>query len=132
MKTNILILIMITAMFSIVSCGDDDDNNNEANTLGVGAQCVDTEECDVENGQECLLDFKGGYCGISQCITDEECPQGSRCVAHDDGVNYCFLVCLDKDECNINRGVDFESNCSSSITFVEEPQDSKACVPPSN
>ncbi len=130
MKT-LYTLLMVAGLVLAVSC-DDDDSNNEANKLGVGAQCTTVEECDADTGQTCLFDFKGGYCGISDCQADDECPEGSRCVAHDDGVNYCFLVCTDKIECNVNRDVDNESNCSSSITFVEEPQDAKACVPPSN
>ncbi|MDA3864212.1 MAG: hypothetical protein PF689_10145, partial [Deltaproteobacteria bacterium] len=92
MKTNILIIqIFLSLIFVFSSC--DDDNDNEANKLGVGAQCTTNEECDLENDQSCLLDFKGGYCGVMDCIADEECPEGSRCVAHDDGNNYCFLIC---------------------------------------
>ena len=45
-------------------------------------------------------------------------------------VNYCFLVCTTKDQCNQNRTVDNESNCSSNINPVEGGED-KVCVPPS-
>ena len=68
--------------------------------------------------------------GVQDCTDDAGCPQGSACVAHDDGVNYCFRVCANKSECNYNRAADNESNCSSNITFVEGGG-GKACVPPS-
>ena len=128
--TNLFVIIIsLTMLFALSAC--DDDKGNKANELGVGAQCTETAQCDVET-QECLLDFKGGYCGVKDCTADLDCPEGSRCVTHDDGFNYCFLICVDKADCNVNRDVDNEANCSSSITFVEEPQDGKACVPPSN
>jgi hypothetical protein len=122
-------LLALSVLFALAAC--DDDDGKEADKLGVGAQCTATAECDEET-QECLLDFKGGYCGVKECTGDVDCPGGSRCVAHDDGFNYCFLVCIDKAECNVNRDLDNESNCSSSIDFVDEPQDVKACIPPSN
>lgn len=114
----------------LAACGDDDgDGSTEADKRGVGAACAKTEDC-TEQGQICLP-FKGGYCGIADCTGDVDCPSGSRCVTHDDGKNYCFRVCLDKSECNRNRPVDFESNCSSNITFVDSGKGEKACVPPS-
>jgi hypothetical protein len=45
-------------------------------------------------------------------------------------VNYCFRACVDKAECNANRGPEVESNCSSNITRVDGGE-TKACVPPS-
>lgn len=109
------------------ACGGDD-----ADALGVAAQCTASDECDMDNGQSCLLDFKGGYCGIEDCTGDADCPENSACVAHDDGTNYCFRICVNKSECNDNRDVDNEANCSSSVDFVEEQVESiKACVPPS-
>ena len=100
----------------------------QAMRLGVGAACDSNEDC-AETAPECLP-FKGGYCGLADCEGDEDCPGGSKCVTHDDGVNYCFLVCLDKPECNRHRPLDSEANCSSNITFVED-DNVKACVPPS-
>ena len=112
------------------SCGDEPEN--EADRLGVGAACaVDT---DCQDTQSCLLDFKGGYCGIKACKSDADCPEVSACVAHDDGSNYCFRTCTDKPQCNANRAADNESNCSSSVVFTdaETNKSVKACVPPSN
>jgi len=123
--------ILISAMFlcaATSACNSD----NDADALGIGAECVATEECEETTEQECLTDFKGGYCGIKDCVDNADCPDSSACVTHDDGLNYCFRTCLDKAECNANRSADQESNCSASIVFVEERDDNlKACVPPS-
>ncbi|WP_146155587.1 hypothetical protein [Enhygromyxa salina] len=100
----------------------------EADELGVGAECSGAADC--LDGQACLAQFKGGYCGIKDCELDVDCPEGAACVAHDDGNNYCFRICVDKAECNLNRGPDVESNCSANITFTDGGG-GKACVPPS-
>ena len=132
---------MVVGVLAVaVTCGDpdeDDDPETEADELGVGAACGSNDDCnpedadtDGEQDQECLPQFKGGYCGLEGCAADEDCPEASRCVAHDDGANYCFRVCVDKAECNVNRPPDAESNCSSNITFVDGGG-GKACVPPS-
>ena len=114
-------------MMFAFACGDDADD------LGVGAQCSADDQCNVDLMQVCLA-FKGGYCGIKGCMTEEDCPDLSSCVAHSDGMNYCFRNCVDKAECNENRDAANEANCSSNITFVV-PADNvglKACVPPSS
>ncbi len=123
-----LLLTMSFTLGAAASCGDD---GTEADLLGVGAECTSTDECDAETMQECLPQFAGGYCGIEGCTADADCPEASACVAHDDGVNYCFRICEDKPDCNANRSVDNEANCSSSVVFVEDAQGRKACVPPS-
>lgn len=124
MRTILLPFLLIAP----AACG----GGNEADELGVGAQCTDNSECDEDTSQICLREFKGGYCGIENCSTDEECPQASACVAHTDGTNYCFRTCIDKAECNENRDAEQESNCSANIVFVEEQDEAtKACVPPS-
>lgn len=111
-----------------IGCGSD-DKGSEADRRGVGASCSVNADC-TEAGQSCLP-FKGGYCGIADCTKDAECPAGSACVQHDDGKNYCFLICVEKVNCNVNRPLEFESNCSSNITFVSGDKTRKACVPPS-
>jgi hypothetical protein len=124
--------LVVTAM--VVACGDDDGPppGSEADWHGVGAACSTDADCLEEEGQRCLTDFSGGYCGIRDCTADEDCPQGSACVTHDDGVNYCFLLCIDKPDCNRNRPPSAESNCVGSITFVESNHNNdKACEPPS-
>jgi hypothetical protein len=120
----------------VVACGGDDDGT-EADRYGVGAECRVDDDClqsedDSEPVQRCLMQFKGGYCGVADCTGDDDCPSGSACVAHTDGDNYCFRICVDKGECNRNRGPEVESNCSSNITFVDDSNQGKACVPPSS
>lgn len=117
-------------------CSDNDGPATEADYVGVGAECIDNDDClqpenDSDPVQICLTQFKGGYCGIENCESNDDCPQGSACVAHEDGANYCFRRCTDKSECNINRSADAESNCSANIDFVVPSTTGKACVPPS-
>lgn len=114
------------ALVMLAACGD----GTEADRRGIGAECVTDEDC-FEEGQTCLTQFGGGYCGVPDCTSNLECPEASACVAHDDGRNYCFRLCLDKPECNVNRSLENEANCVGSITFVE-PTDGKACEPPSD
>lgn len=119
------ILTMVAALGFFAACGDE----TEADRRGVGAECQSNADC-TEANQVCLTNFKGGYCGVAGCTVDEDCPGGSACVTHTDAVNYCFLVCTAKDQCNVNRTAANESNCSSSITWADEDQ-GKACVPSS-
>jgi hypothetical protein len=123
MRLYLLSLGLAVAM----GCSD----GSESDQLGIGAECTATDECDQDTNQSCLMAFKGGYCGIRDCSGDADCPEDSACVAHTDGTNYCFRTCLDKAECNANRSADLESNCSSNITFVDNVENIKACVPPS-
>jgi hypothetical protein len=116
------------AFLLMTSCG------SPAQQAGIGIECAADDDCnqnDDDIEQECLA-FKGGYCGLEDCDSDEDCPGGSACVTHDDGVNYCFLLCRDKPECNGDRSAENESNCSANITFIDAQEDGvKACVPPS-
>jgi hypothetical protein len=117
-------LTIAMASLFLVACGD---SGSEADRRGVGAECSSNGDC-TEAGQQCLA-FKGGYCGVRGCVEDIDCPGGSLCVAHTDGVNYCFLVCQDKVDCNRNRSAANEANCSSSIDYADQGS-GKACVPP--
>jgi len=119
-------LVLILALAG--ACGGDDS----ADSLGVGAQCTMTAECNTSLSEVCLPQFKGGYCGLEGCLHDTDCPPDSACIAHTDGHNYCFRTCLDKAECNANRDAANEANCSSNVTFVDPTNGRKACVPPSN
>jgi hypothetical protein len=117
---------------SMPACGSDDEGGlSPAQRHGVGAACKADSDCFVEETQLRCLPFKGGYCGLEGCQDSGDCPPGSACVAHEDGQNYCFLVCLEKPECNYTRPPEIEANCSSKITFADGVKDSKACVPPS-
>lgn len=127
MKPALLGSLLALCLFG---CGDDDPPGTQADRLGVGAECTSDTQC--LQGQSCL-GFKGGYCGIEGCTADAaSCPSGSACVSHDDGNTYCFRICVDKAECNLNRSLDNESNCSSNVEFVDPDVNVKACVPPSS
>lgn len=102
---------------------------SNANTERIGAECTSSGACENEE-LTCLTQFKGGYCGSQGCTKDADCIEGSICVTHE-GANYCFLVCNEKVDCNKNRSVENEANCSSNIVRVEGGTE-KACVPPSS
>ncbi|HWO14534.1 MAG TPA: hypothetical protein VNN80_33755 [Polyangiaceae bacterium] len=120
----------------LAACGGDE--GNEADRVGVASECTSDQACpEVTRGDarvqlSCIRDFKGGYCGIEGCQADDDCPDGSACVAHDDGSTYCFRICAEKLECNRHRTPENEANCSSSIDFTDATRDGKACVPPSS
>lgn len=120
-------ICLLALLFSFSACGDDD--GNEAEQRGVGSECAATDDC-TEEGQECLTQFAGGYCGIQDCTGDADCPDGSACITEDDANNYCFLVCADKVDCNRNRSVESESNCVSSLEFIDDAAGRKVCRPP--
>lgn len=127
--------------FVLAACGGGSEDAVPADRIGVGATCTSTDECPTVVTPEdetvqliCLTQFTGGYCGLPDCETNEDCPGGSSCVRHDDGQAYCFRDCLNKAECNRNRPVDAEANCSSSFDFNDPADDAgqKACIPPSS
>jgi hypothetical protein len=131
--------VLALGLSTLAACGDDDDDRgNEADRIGVAASCSANDPCN--EGQVCLTNFKGGYCGLKDCKGDKDCqvgvdccPNGSRCVKHTDGVNYCFRECVDKVDCNRNRLADAEANCNGAgtVEYVNTDYKGKACVPPS-
>ncbi len=132
-----IVVIGTMSLLCGISCADHDGPGTEADRVGVGASCVSSADCpQPEDGDApqlvCLPEFDGGYCGLESCTANRDCPYGSACVAHDNGTNYCFRICLDKAECNLRREPDVQSNCSSNIEFVEPQTNIKACVPPSS
>lgn len=113
----------------------------EADQLGVAATCESDNDCatilvdGAETQLTCLTQFSAGYCAIEDCDEKSDCPQGSTCVAHDDGNNYCFRECADKSDCNANRPDYSEANCSASFDYAspaDEVKGLKACIPPSS
>jgi len=120
-------LLLACALVMTTACGDD----NGADSLGVGAQCGTTDDCNPDIQAVCLTPFKGGYCGLMGCVTDADCPDASACILWDTaGTTYCFRTCVDKAECNANRDPENEANCSSSVMFKDGAMGRKACVPP--
>ena len=139
LRSSRFLTLLLCGGVALGACAEQEEPpGTEADQQGVGAQCSSEQDCEAfedenETDEEpliCLDAFKGGYCGQVDCQSHDDCPDGSACVTHDDGVNYCFLVCQDKAECNVNRDADNESNCSANITWVGSDQ-GKACVPPS-
>jgi hypothetical protein len=113
-------------VLAVAGCG----GGSEAIRRGVGAECNPDLAC-TESGQVCLTEFAGGYCGVSGCLHDADCPGGSACVTDGDTqINYCFLICVDKVDCNPHRSVDNESSCTASLTFVDGTMGRKVCRPP--
>ena len=121
--------------FWMAACGGSDPPpyvGTQADLIGVGAACKVNTDCLQSDAapQQCLTEFKGGYCGLKGCTTSADCPAGSGCVTYN-SATYCFRRCKEKVECNLNRSVDVESNCSANIDFVEGKTGDKPCIPPS-
>lgn len=131
---NLLLAFALPATLCPAACGSDNPGpiGTPADTIGVGAVCKVDADCLQTDAmhQQCLTEFKGGYCGLKGCTRDADCPYGSQCVVFSTGTNYCFRTCADKSECNLNRPPDVESNCSANIEFADGKKGSKACVPP--
>jgi hypothetical protein len=118
------------------ACGGDDDGNlTVADRYRVGAACRSDADCpqpdDGSFTQKCLTEFTGGYCGLENCRSNDDCPPGSACATLD-GNTYCFRQCTEKYECNANRSPDVEANCSANVSFVDRNTPGKPCVPPSS
>lgn len=124
MLRNIVVIVGLVLVGA--GCGSGSD------ALGVAAECTRASDCNqsVSPPLECLTGFKGGYCGLTGCTKDADCPTDSMCVTHTDGKNYCFRTCNTKADCNANRTAANEANCSSNIVRVGSGNQ-KACVPPS-
>ncbi len=127
-------IALLSLTLIVVGCGGD---GTEADRIGIGAQCSAAVECESPEGfeLECLTQFTGGYCGLEGCLGDDDCPEGSACVTSDDGKNYCYRLCADKQlDCNRNRDRENEANCvgSGTINFVDGGTERKACEPPSS
>ena len=125
MKISTFRIAHMALLFSVAACG------SNADSVGVGAQCTQTSDCNTGQNEICLTQFKGGYCGLKGCTHDTDCPADSACVAHTDGSKYCFRTCATKTDCNANRDPVNEANCSSTAMFVDGTMGRKACVPPS-
>ena len=125
--SRILYALVVVAV--LCSCGD---GTSEAIKRGIGSECNTTDLLCSEANQSCLTEFKGGYCGKAMCVHDTDCPAGSACVTADNQMNYCFLICVDKPDCNVRRSLENESNCTSSLAFVDGTNGRKVCNPPSS
>jgi len=93
---------------------------------GIGADCGSADDCTGD--LECLLDLLGGYCGKSGCGANADCPEGSRCVDHADGSQYCMRSCETETDCTFCRGSDVFATCSSDVDFVEADTSGSVCI----
>jgi hypothetical protein len=95
---------------------------------GVGASCAADADCDT--GLVCLTGFRGGYCGLRDCSTNEPCPAGSFCVEHSNGSNYCMVSCAAESDCSFCRRSD-TTECVDNADFVDAltPAGTRVCMP---
>jgi hypothetical protein len=131
MSRIVCAVVVAVACVTVVAISSGCSDENEANRRGIGSACDSGNLCS-EKGQVCLTEFAGGYCGVSGCHHDSDCPEGSACVTDDNQVNYCFLTCIEKPDCNLHRSVENEANCTSSLTFVDGAKNLKVCRPPNS
>lgn len=137
--------LIVTRLAGVASLGGGllacSANATEADRYGVAATCRSDSDCAIvmigedETQLTCLEQFDAGYCALGGCASAADCPDGSTCVAHDDGQNYCFRECSEKSECNANRPPDSEANCSANFDYASNTDDTegmKACIPPSS
>lgn len=147
---NLLWVSLLSCPLLFVGCGggndgEDPNGETEADDLGIAAECEVDDDCPEvviaglggAGGKvqlKCLTQFEAGYCAIDDCESAADCPEGSTCVRHDDGVNYCFRECTQKTECNANRSSENEANCSANFDYARPADDDgqKACIPPSS
>lgn len=137
------VFVLVASASGLLLGCNEDSGETEADRIGVGAECTESAECesaDEEITLECLTQFTGGYCGLEGCEGTADCsdgtccPDGSACVTADDGKNYCYRLCQEKEDCNRNRSPENEANCvgSGTINFVDGDTGRKACEPPSS
>ena len=66
----------------------------------VGDKCSTSNDC--PSGTVCDTDSPGGYCLVSNCETDEECPEKSTCVFFTKDLSYCLKKCKKNSNCRKN------------------------------
>lgn len=123
----------------LASACNADDDRSEAERVGLGGGCQVDANCtqragDAAEGYDltCFVDFDGGLCGIDQCDSGADCPEGSACVLHDNGQNHCFRLCSSDDECNVNRNADVPASCTTNAQFLQNEgvEGDSVCIPP--
>jgi hypothetical protein len=125
MRRTFCILVLATlGLFMLQGCGVDD-----ANFLGIGAECTTDADCDQDTFLTCLTQFQGGYCAGPGCVMDDDCPEGSICVVAAGG-NSCFMTCTQASDCNANRTAANPASCSADIVRAQDGT-AMVCVPPS-
>lgn len=98
-RSMVRMVVVVGALVVLGACGSGVGNDG----VIVGGDCSVSRECDVDS--RCLTgeDFPGGYCAKS-CTSDDQCPEGSACVAELGGV--CLVSCTSAAECRSEEGYD--------------------------
>jgi len=100
----------------------------------MGAECSNDADCFQSETVDyrCLTQFEGGYCGIENCGSSDDCPRGFGCVELSDRRTYCLELCVARTDCNSNRTeISALENCSG-VEHIDDDKaiQGKACVPP--
>ena len=93
---------------------------------GLAAPCAGEDDC--ETGDLCLSSTPDGYCS-ARCATDDDCPVRTACSSLMGGV--CLKLCLDNEDCNIDRDEATMLRCvpSAGSAFIDPERAGRACVP---
>lgn len=133
---SLVLALAVVASSLGLACSDDDPTPTEAEQLELGAHCMNDAQCDLraegvdsEFRPICLDGFEGGSCGLLRCGMHDECPEGSACIGHDDGFNYCFALCDETADCNRHRADDVAAVCMEGMRSIG-PDLGTVCVPP--
>lgn len=94
---------------------------------GVGAACASDADCAA--GLECSTGLRGGYCTLSGCSTNDECPADSLCVRGPSDTSYCARGCSVASDCSFCRGSELAANCSDEADFVQDGTTGSVCLP---
>jgi hypothetical protein len=94
---------------------------------GVGAACDEDEDCSGD--LSCMLDALGGYCTITGCSGDGDCPSDARCVSWDDTKTYCAVNCDSGSDCSFCRGDELRGKCIGFTPAPGEGDPIQVCVP---
>lgn len=92
---------------------------------GIGASCARDEDC--ATGYSCSPGYDGGYCGLDDCETSDDCPSDSACILTSAGTT-CAKRCSTQSDCSFCRYDDFVS-CSDDAEFVVAADATSVCLP---
>lgn len=98
--------------------GSGGDGGGATGTGAIGDPCASGADCrSGECGGE-ALGFPGGYCTLTGCAADEDCPAGSHCDLLQGGPPLCVRSCH------------FENDCRDAYTCeVVDGASAGSCVP---
>ncbi|MBM4395251.1 MAG: hypothetical protein FJ087_06130 [Deltaproteobacteria bacterium] len=83
--------LLVTAFLALALCG--------ACAREIGDDCSTNTDCG-EN-RICDTSQPGGYCTVTPCRDDSECPGESICVEFSVDATYCMRACSDLKPCRV-------------------------------